>query len=1116
MKQLIRSNACRLIRSDVDPNFFIEFVDIKLGAPVLEIEGQKTRLSPHMCRLRDLTYAAPILVNVELYKGRGDQGEPIVIRRLNQEIGRMPVMLKSDPCILSGKHDQELMREGECPMDPGGYFIVKGNERVIMIHEQLSKNRIICEIDNKGVIMATCTSVSAESKTRTQVILSKGRLYLRHNTFDSDIPLVIVFKAMGVITDQEIMQLCGAIEDASVTTIVLLSIEECIREAIFTPKQALLYLGRHVKAKSWGPPAAAKSGSTSAVISEALEVLHRVIISHAEGTAGQEFGPKIRFLSIMVKRVLAASQDKTHLDDKDYYGNKRVELAGQLLSLMFEDLFKRFQTLTKKTVDQQLMKYFQNRKIPSGITGSSGATAGYPDCFRNLANDIVTRGLQSALSTGNWNIQRFRMERSGVAQVLNRMSYIASLGMMTRINSQFDKGVKSAGPRALQPSQWGMLCPCDTPEGESCGLVKNLALMTHITTDDDDATLIRVAFSMGVEDANTLGGEDIHDKGTYIVFLNGILLGCHRRPKQFLRNFKFLRRKGLIGCFVSVYENESLKSISIASDGGRLCRPLYIVKDGIPLLTLDDIDKMKQKSITFDELLKHGKVEWVDVNEENNCFIALREGDIVEGTTHLEIDPFCLMGVVAGLVPYPNHNQSPRNTYQCAMGKQAMGAIAYNQFSRADTITYLLVYPMRPLCQSRTIELIGWYNLPAGQNMSVAVMSYSGYDIEDAIVMNRGAIDRGMGRCYVMKRYTNDCKRYPSGATDIILPPASVYEKTEDRKNKRVDIFTSALDQDGVVRVGEMVSQGQVFLNKHVPKDITMEPSHGMVDPTQFRPNTVKYKGPVPAFVEKVIFTENGESQKIYKVVLRQVRIPELGDKFSSRHGQKGVVGCVVPPEDMPFSETGWQPDLIMNPHGFPSRMTVGKMLELICGKAALQTGRIGFGTAFGGDKLQDMSKILISKGFHYSGKDVLHSGITGEMLQTYIFQGPIYYQKLKHMVQDKIHARGRGPRQLLTRQPTEGRAKEGGLRLGEMERDCLVAYGAANLLVERLMLSSDVFDVYICQDCGMMGTPGWCTMCKRSGTMRVVRMPYACKLLFQEMMAMNVACRLKLRNVTS
>jgi len=860
---------------------------------------------------------------------------------------------------------------------------------------------------------------------------------------------------------------------------------------------------------------------------EALEILHRVVLSHIHCHSA-DFLPKIRFLCVMIRRLLDAKKDPTLLDDKDYFGNKRLELAGALLALLFEDLFKKFNADLKKQIDLNLSKHMEKLANQSQ---KSRERPDYPDAFRHPNCKTITDGLVHALSSGNWNIKRFRMERAGVSQVLNRLSYVASVGMMTRVSSQFEKARKVSGPRALQPSQWGVLCPCDTPEGEACGLVKNLALMTHITVDEESGPLIRLCFSLGVEPASSLGGEEIHSPGTFAVFLNGDLLGLHRRPQQFMRAVRLLRRMGRIGEFVSIFENTALQAVFISSDGGRLCRPLITVEKGKPRLQRTHMEALEKGESTFFDFLRSGILEWIDVNEENNALIALTEKDVDAQTTHMEVDPLTILGAVAGLIPYPNHNQSPRNTYQCAMGKQAMGAIAHNQFERTDTLLYLLVYPQKPLVKTRTMELMSFDHLPAGQNASLAIMSYSAYDIEDATIMNKASLDRGFGRSICLRRYNVPLNRnYPNGAMDVLMPPPAPpadqgakgegpsgrahFQNLASRKQYE------ALDEDGIARVGEMVSDDQIYANRHVPVR-TVEglaggrPAGGpggVPHPATMRRSAVKYKVAVPAYVDRVILAEDEGGDTTLKFMFRQTRRPEIGDKFSSRHGQKGVIGLIVGQEDFPFAESGWCPDMIMNPHGFPSRMTVGKMMELIAGKSAVFDGMFKYGTIFGGTKIEDVSKVLLEHGYSYSGKEYLTSGITGEALETYIFVGPVFYQRLKHMVQDKIHARGRGPRVTLTHQPTEGRAKDGGLRLGEMERDCLVAYGASNLLIERLMLSSDLFEASICAECGLLGYCGFCPFCKSAENVCSVNLPYACKLLFQELQAMNVCPRLSLK----
>eukprot|EP00158_Paraphelidium_tribonemae_P008768 Partr_v1_DN28677_c2_g1_i2_m50475 putative dna-directed RNA polymerase len=1056
--------------------------------PSIEEQMVSHPITPHECRLRDLTYAAPISVDI-----RYTRSKQLVIRK-GVPIGRLPIMLRSNRCLLAGADEAKMAAIKECPLDPGGYFISRGQEKVVLIQEQLSKNRIIVDVNKKKEVEATVTSSTMERKSVTKIVSKNGKIYLKHNSIGEDIPIVIVLKAMGATSDKEIAQLvCG--NDPKYLESFAQSLEEASLSTLFTQHQCLEFIGSKVR---FGHR---KSGPRRAAHEEGLDALADLVAAHVE-VEHFNFNRKIAYLAIMTRRVIVAMHNPKQIDDRDFVGNKRLELAGQLIALLFEDLFKTFGSQVKTLIDKTLQK--QSR------VGEFDAVR-----FLPLAQSTITEGLVRAISTGNWSLKRFKMERAGVTQVLTRLSYISALGMMTRITSQFEKTRKVSGPRALQPSQWGMLCTSDTPEGEACGLVKNLALMTHITTDAPEAPVISAAFALGMEDINLMTGNEIHKKGVFMVFINGILFGVHRKREVFVDQFRKLRRSGKMNEFVSVYCSMGQASIHLASDNGRVCRPLIIVDTitGVPRVTQAHLTELAQGKRVFQDFLKDGLIEYLDVNEENDSFIAIYEADIIPGsTTHLEIEPFTVLGAVAGLIPYPHHNQSPRNTYQCAMGKQAMGTIGYNQFNRFDTLLYLMVYPQQPMCKTKTIELINFDKLPAGQNATVAVMSYSGYDIEDALIINRAGLDRGFGRCLVMKKFGTHVKQYSATSYDRLVGPGV------DAKGNISSKF-SALDLDGIGAVGSPIQSGQIFINKQEPVDkrgsfgpsTEGSNSHASVE---YKPTPITFKSLDPAVVDRVMLTMNNDNNLTIKVNILQTRRPELGDKFSSRHGQKGVCGMIVQQADMPFTDDGINPDIIMNPHGFPSRMTVGKMLELLSGKAGVLCGKLQYGTCFGGSKAEDMSKILIEHGYDYAGKDYLTSGITGEALSAYIFTGPIYYQKLKHMVMDKMHARARGPRAVLTRQPTEGRSRDGGLRLGEMERDCLIGYGASMLLMERLMKSSDEFDVHVCEECGLLGYEGWCNGCKTGKRIVTMKVPYACKLLFQELQSMNIAPRLRLEDL--
>eukprot|EP00039_Didymoeca_costata_P008121 m.108328 g.108328 ORF g.108328 m.108328 type:complete len:1159 (+) comp13958_c0_seq4:354-3830(+) len=1086
IKKIVQAN--NKVTAETDSSFYLKYLDVFIGEPCIEEQmGVVDKITPMRCRLRNLTYHAPINVLIEYTLGgsRLRPEEPLCI-------GYMPIMLRSKKCVLAGKNERELADLGECPLDPGGYFVVKGVEKVVLIQEQLSKNRIIVELDDKGQGIASVTSSTSKSKSRTSVVNKNGKFYLRHNNLGQDLPLVIALKAMGMESDQDIIQMVGGTSANSSNFIP--SLEECRNLQVLSQGQALRYIGGVIKTSG-------RRRYRRDPREEARNLLAVTILSHIP-VRRYNFRSKCMYISLMVQRIIQAMGDKVTADDRDYYGNKRLEPAGQQIALLFEDVFKNFNMKLREQTE---------RNLKANTAGAFNIT------FYMKNSHMITNGLRLAISTGNWSVKRFKMARTGVTAVLSRLSFISALGMMTRISSQFEKTRKVSGPRALQASQWGMLCPADTPEGEACGLVKSLALMTHITTDDEPGYLKRLAFNLGVEDVCIVSGEELSRSDTFIVLLNGILLGVTKRPREIIQDFRRLRRAGYVSEFASISIHHKLQTVNISCDGGRVCRPYIIVDNSHPRINEEHIREINIGVRSFEDCLKDGLVEYLDVNEENDCHIAIYESQIVDTTTHLEIEPFTILGVCAGLVPYPHHNQSPRNTYQCAMGKQAIGVIGYNQQLRFDSIMYNLVYPQQPLVRTKTIEIINFHRVPAGQNAVVAVMSYSGYDIEDALILNRASVDRGYGRCVVYKSKIVTLKSQ-DGHCDRMMPPPV---DEEGNPKPRYEL----LDNDGLARVGEYVRVNDILVNKETPVKTPNTP-HGIepLGEEQYQPMPDKWKGSknADAYVDSVMLSSNHDEYLIVKVRIRSTRTPELGDKFSSRHGQKGVCGLIINQEDMPFTDDGICPDMIMNPHGFPSRMTVGKLLEFLAGKAGVLNGKFHGGTAFGdqeeskhASRVEDVCEELVKRGYNYRGKDFLTSGITGEPMSAYIFFGPVYYQKLKHMVIDKMHARARGPRTLLTRQPREGRSRDGGLRLGEMERDCLISHGTSMLLIERLMTSSDAFEVHACGKCGLIGYRTWCNMCKSSQNIAPLNIPYACKLLFQELQSMNVVPRITLEKIS-
>ena len=561
LKQIVKAND--RVDSDIDPQFFLQYTDIYIGTPQMEESMVTYDITPQQCRLRDLTYASPIMVDVQYVRGR-----QLVVRK-GIVIGRMPIMLKSSRCILgqmgnngetAGDEELKHARLGECPLDPGGYFIIKGTEKVILVQEQLSKNRIIVDLDRKGLPLASVTSSTHERKSKTYVVLKNGRMYLRHNSLNEDIPIFIAMKAMGIVSDEDAVTYIAG-RDARLIQALAPSVEEWIASGLQTQAQALEGIGTKTKPAPRVPLSTTQSPRRSPV-EEARELFASVILAHVPASPLQ-LARKGIYLALMARKLLHVHLGITGCDDRDYVGNKRLELAGQLLALLFEDCFKRYNSDLKRNIDRVLAR--QNR-------------AQEFDAFPllKLQTGIITHGIERSIATGNWNVKRFRMERAGITQVLSRLSYISALGMMTRITSQFEKTRKVSGPRSLQPSQWGMLCPSDTPEGEACGLVKNLALMTHVTTDTPHDQIVDLLYSLGVIDACLVRPVEVNSHRQ--VFLNGLLVGIIKDHLDLTNSLRKLRRAGLINPFVSVSLG-GLESVHISADGGRICRPLLIVDE---------------------------------------------------------------------------------------------------------------------------------------------------------------------------------------------------------------------------------------------------------------------------------------------------------------------------------------------------------------------------------------------------------------------------------------------------------------------------------------------------------------------------------------------------------
>ena len=1465
----------------------IEMKNPVISKPMIyEKDGSTKIMTPMDARNRNFTYSGPITIDIEIRAKtlNLETGDYAVDAKTvsNVALGKMPIMVMSRYCILS----TQGAAEEECRYDYGGYFVVNGNEKVIISQDRIAENKTYVFVNNKVSAYSCIAEIRSVQenrfsvpKTTTMKLSSKpnqfGR-FIRINIhhIKHDIPLFILFRALGVESDHDIVDLCTLVGTEGDADTVMDELVGTIEEAnnVMTQREAFEYLVRYLNI----------NGYPKEIISnraKKMDILREVLTYEFLPHVGTEFHKKALYLGYMANKLIRCHLKLIPYDDRDSYINKRIDTPG----IQMANLFRQYYGKVIKDMKNMLQK-----EINSGgwkATNKLINVINKINISKVIKSTIIESGLKYGLSTGNWGIKSNKMKQ-GVAQVLNRLSYNATISHMRRINTPIDKTGKLIQPRKLHGTQMGVICPAETPEGVSVGLVKNLSVSGSITICSDTTNLRELLEAEGAMNLyigakkGSSGSIEIFAKADATrVFVNGDLIGTHNKPNELYALVKSWKMSGIINAFTGVVWNIVRGEIWICTDGGRCVRPVYVVDDGNNVLMAK---KKENAQKSFSELVIDGVIEFLDVDECNNAMIAMKPDDLVKGAkgalnaisyTHLEMDPSLLMGIMAGSIPFSNHNQAPRNCYQClwleedvlmadgskkkikdvkvgdevvtfdnetmytsttkvvnqfvretdkkmyeietvsgrrikatfdhlfmtnrgwqkvedikegtlvgiypndpsvtsdvdlytildtpkmtshladlypirnpslvvkklteigilpltsqspqlpiiarlmgylstqpqyppiqmvdgmhvftcsfetvmdasmfeddverigfdrvkidarasvthngaiatlfaclasigsvapysevppwvmfgsartkreflggfqggdksttypyhtsfksqikhlfhmfdvvdnmtdtigfrysvsrttdsaimgechkiasitqarliktkgpmmfvpvaskreivttliadittespnhsfiagdgfavhnsSMGKQAIGIYTSNFRKRYDTLGHVLNYPQAPLVQTRVSKIVNTHKMPCGINAIVAIATYTGFNQEDSVILNQSAIDRGLFQSTYFRTYKEVLnKNHSTGEEEYFCKPDP--SNTKQLKPHNYDKLT----HDGFVPENKYVHTGDVLIGKCMPQKQGAEMSN--------KDTSLALKNNEHGFIDRNCYGDqhftnvNGDGYNFAKVRLRNDRIPTIGDKFASRSAQKGSLGMVYQEQDMPFTKDGIRPDIIMNPHAIPSRMTIGQLMECIMGKACVNIGTFGDGTPFSDINVEDIAEVLESCGLERYGNEIMYNSRTGEQMVTDIFIGPTYYQRLKHMTADKVHSRAcNGPVVMLTRQPAEGRARDGGLRLGEMEIECNWAHGIMHFLKERFMECSDNYRVFVCKKCGMMANVNpekgifQCKPCKNTSNFSEIRIPYACKLLFQEIQTMSIGAK--------
>lgn len=1104
------------------------------GKPVIHDKDRMHYMYPNEARLRNMTYGISIHYDVEvdiIFENKHkivEKKEQVFLESVY--LGIFPIMLKSQLCILNELSPQVCFNMGECINDPGGYFIIDGNEKVIISQETFAPNLINIK-KNPNALYKCSAEIYSSSEDRSNlprklgIYLVKEDKTLTNNQISislpnvrKSIPLFILMRALGIISDKEIISMC--LLDLKANKDLISFFVPSIHDAggVFTQEVAIKYIKTFIKGNSEF---------------NTMNILCNYLLPHIGTT---NYIEKAYFIGYMVYKMLMVYTGVENETDRDTYKCKRVELSGTLLSALFQEYY----SLQQKDIRQRIDKEYY---FDPGLYQDSNIKKLFVPKFFN--NKIVEEGFKKAFK-GNWGGHDYT-KRIGTVQELSRLSFNSMAASLVKTNTHLNDSAKVVGPHLLHGSQWGLLDPVDSPDGPNTGLHKHLSVSTVISNGYSKYKIIDLLKELNFLIPIT----ERHPVELYQlikIMVNGQWCGCTDQPMIVINTLRNYRRCGLIPPLTSISWNIREKNIYIYTDSGRVLRPVYYLENG----KIKHKDKLKKEftwnqlytgfspkpvnfdtsitSTTFYDLKKlysseeeafqnKGIIEYIDSTETESCLISFDKED--PKYSHMEIHCSLMLSLMGNQIIFPEHNQAPRNIFSCGQSKQALSMFHTNYQNRVDTMAVVLHYGQIPIVKTRYLKYINNEQHPYGVNAIIAIMCYSGYNVEDAVIINRAAIERGLFNITYYSCYEGQEESSETSNVEI----TNVNQKIVTGTKAGIDY--SFLDDRGLIKENTYIHNDKMAL---IGMTISSKEKEGYMDSSVF---TGKGQD---GYVDKSFITQ-GEGKRIAKVRIREYRLPDIGDKFVSRAAQKGTCGIILDETDMPYTANGMRPDIIINPHAMPTRMTIGQLVEMIYTKAHVEYGGFYDSTAFNskGIKTESYGKILNKMGYHNTGVEMMYNGMTGTPIEADIFTGPCYYLRLKQMVKDKINYRQRGPTTVMTRQPVQGRANDGGIRMGEMERDGVAAHGMNQFMVDSMMERSDKYSIAIDNTSGMIAIynpdknlflspmldgplqyiyeldkePTIMNVSKHHKTFSILKVPYAFKQLYYELLMINVQMRI-------